>query len=1046
MNDERLRRVWNAYLLLCVMLVMSVTAIAQKATVTGNVTSADDGSGLPGVSVIIKGTSKGTVTNIDGNYSIEAEENDILVFSFIGMKQVEHLANASVIDVRLEPDTKLLEEVVKIGYGEQTKKVISGAVASVDGEEVREFVTSDLGNALQGRVAGVNVTSQSGAPGANSSITIRGLTTISGSNEPLYVVDGVPQDGNPRLAPSEIESIDILKDASSAAVYGARGAAGVILITTRQPEEGNMTVNLQATYGVKKINESVFVPTMSTAEQYQFIENANLYDRSANNPLTGLQGTLWASNETDLKKLILNDYAPTQNYNVNLSGGSRHIGYNVTLGMYDNEGSIFNSGFRRYNTRFTTRYNKGKWNVMASAAYASEQQNQIVGNLLIWATQYKPFLPLVDYRTDVVEWDSSTGNTDARDRQSNFLSALRRDLDLTRERFNGSVNIGYDIGYGFSSNTVFGVSTTNRISRWFEPPIYQQDIETGAIVTEPSQSEVSRLTQRMTTRNINSALSYNKKVEGHTFTITGVVDIDQRTNETFYATVDGVNNSLIRTFDNASGTSQVWSSAAPASDDYRINMASFVGRLEYNYKQKYNLMALVRRDGSSNFSEENRWGTFNSFSASWNVADEEFWSALSSVSDNFKLRAGYGELGNERIRPYSYSPTINTVNLDYPFGASNLQPGAVSEGYANDQVKWETSITTNVGTDIGLFKNKFLFSADYFWRTNEDMLFPVVIPLSAGAYNTDPGGAAGNNIVIQNVGSMENKGIELVLTYRDRVGDFSWNLNGTFTRMRNKMTKLSGDTEVAPLSGSTVPGNSDLLSVLALGHEAGSYWVYKTDGLVRTEEQLAEQQEINPDDVDFGSRILVDVNEDGTIDSNDLTYGGSAMPDYEVGLNVDLKWRQFDFTMNWYASVGHEVFNGGKAYAYSRGVHKDLLYTYSPENPDFDVPPYADFRTSNYNYRYALDTWIEDASFLRLRTVTLGYTVPNKIVQKVNVRRLRVFISAQNALTFTNYDGFNPEVAGVPDSGGNNQLATRGLDRANYPISALYMGGIQLNF
>ncbi|WP_162555875.1 SusC/RagA family TonB-linked outer membrane protein [Reichenbachiella versicolor] len=998
----------------------------QELEVSGRVTSAEEGYELPGVNVLIKGTSTGTITDIDGYYNIKVEKTDVLVFSFIGMKTVERGANASIINITMESDMKILEEIVKIGYGEQKKKEVTGAVARVSGDEVRNFVSSDIGNALQGRIAGVNVSAVSGAPGSESSILIRGVTSLTGANTPLYVVDGVPQDGDPRLSPSEIESIDVLKDAASAAVYGTRGAAGVILITTRNPVEGNMRVSFDGSYGVNQITSSV--PLMSTNEQIYFEENQRKYAGAGSSSIYNRPE--WASNNTDLYDFVQNDFAATQQYSMNISGGSNEFGYNVTLGAFDQDGTIVNSYFKRYNVRVSTQYNRDKWRWRTSMSYTYEDREQIPGNLLLNGIRYRPYQEELSFETENIDFFGSGTEGIA----SGLLASLRRKQTRSRDRFNASSNLSYELGYGFSLSSTVGVSTTNQLSKNYQPPYSATDIETGDISVDPTRSSIDQIAGRMSTQTINGGVNYTKQVGDHRVIAMALMEFDRRTNTSFAASIQGLANDKVDVLDNGTFAPTVTSIQSPAGLDYVIATVGTIGRVMYDYKSKYLLTASIRRDGSSNFSKENRWGVFPAFSVAWNVADENFWKPLSAISDNLKIRASYGTVGNERIPPYSYLASLARGN-DYVFG-NIIISGTSIEQYPNTDVKWETSVQYNLGADIGFLKNRIIVNTDFYYTEKKDMLFPIRLPLSAGTYQ--------ENDLIQNVGNMVNKGIELAATYQDKLGDFSWALNGTFSKNVNEVTSINGNTEFRLLDGSqSVSGDPASVSAIAVGREVGYYHMWKTNGVIKSEEQLKEQKKLDPDVVGLGDVIRLDINGDGIVDDNDKIYSGSPLPDFEVGANLVLAYKNFDFTMNWYASVGHEIVNGSKAYAYRRGRHRDLVYMWTPVNPESDIPILRNETNSSVNMRAANDLWVEDGSFLRLRTATIGYSLPRKLTQQIRVSRLRIYATAQNALTFTNYDGFNPEVGGIED--GNNNV-NRGLDRGTYPISAVYMLGLQLTF
>ncbi|WP_221409100.1 SusC/RagA family TonB-linked outer membrane protein [Reichenbachiella versicolor] len=1022
---------YRALLIMFIALLISFSTYAQD-TVKGIVTSSDDGYGLPGVSVRIKGSSTGAITDIDGKYSLKANSADVLVFTFIGMKLVERPVDASVIDVVLDPDTKMLEEVVKIGYGEQKKKEVTGAVASVKSEDITRVVTSDLGSAIQGQIAGVNVTA-SGAPGENSQILIRGISSLQGNNTPLYVVDGVPQNGDPGLSPNEIESIDVLKDAASAAIYGTRGSAGVILITTKQGEEGSMRISVNGSYGVQKITSGV--PLLNAQEQsYVDLVSQREEAGSTDNQITLdlRRSPKGFTNDTKLEDLIIVDHASVQDYNANISGGKGDVVYNVTLGYFNKEGSIINSEFERFNSRINTTYKTKKWRVNANLGITLENQLSAPGGVIGQTIRYKPTNDAPD--SDNITVPGTGGIT----RQNWVLESISNTDENKRVKTYMNYNVDYSIIDNLTLSSRLGLSTTNQYRLRFDP--YQEFVNAfdGEVLSDRNRdSGITNDAINFFSYTWDARLNYTKRVNQHKFNAIAVYSVEQFEQDAFQANKTGVANNNIKAISQAVGNPEVTQPVLA----YVNKLTGLLGRLQYDYDSKYILSASVRRDGSSRFASGNRFGVFPSLSVGWNVSEEGFWNTLSSTVNNFKLRASYGTTGNQRIPDYSYSAGIVT-GYDYLFGSAGSQTvalGSTQAEYANGEVKWETTVQKNIGADLGFFANKLSLNADFYISDKEDMLFPYTLPGTVGTGRVGAGNGLRRTVWL-NVGDMENRGMELALSYRDNFGGVKFSTNATFTTNRNKVKKVEQLGSRVPMNdGVLIPGTFSAVSqvtYLVPGYEAGAFMIFETDGIIDTDEKLAEYKKINVN-AKKGDLIYVDQNGDYVIDEDDRVYKGSGLPDYEIGFNFNLEYKGFDFFMQWYASVGHEIMNGAKANAYGYGRHKDLVSMYSLGNQTSTVPTYRQQGDKHPNYAGDTDLWLEDGSYLRLRTVTLGYTLPNRITDKVGVKKTRLYVSAQNPITITKYEGYDPEIGGG--------ISTRGLDRGNYPVTALYLVGLQLN-
>lgn len=1041
MKFKNLKEFIKPYSRVLLMLFITVFCVtftmnAQNSTVTGIILeSGQVNTPIPGISILKKGTKTGATTDFDGTYSIEANIGDILEFRYLGMITQSIKVTQLTLNVKMEQDLEHLDEVVVIGYGSVKKKELTGAVTTIDAEDIANIVTSDLGSTLQGQVAGLNVVS-GGSPGAPSEITIRGITTIAGSNTPLYVVNGIPQNDDPGLSPNEIETITVLKDASTTAIYGVRGAAGVILITTKQGEKGVLKVGLNASYGIQNII-SPELPLMNAAEQtfFEIVRKRNTFgtndDQAVLDLIRSPEGFLF---DTSLADAVFIDNQVVQDYNLNISGGGDELMYNVTLGFYEKEGAIVNSGFKRFNMRANTTYKSGRWKIDTSVGFSSEELNAIPFGAVNRAFRYFPTQPDLDLSGDITGPINSPEG-DGTNRLNWVLeSLLSTDVTKTVKTF-GNLNLKYNIANNLSLTSRLGADFRNSYRKRFQPYVEVFDATNdNKLLSDSNNSQVNNEATRSVNVSWDGFLTYSKEFNNHKITLIGGASLERYSYESFGAAKTEVNNE-IPVINAATGTPIAYSAPIDryflSGDEEEVTTGMFL-RTQYSYKGIHNLSGVVRRDGSSKFRNQ-PIGIFPSIGYAWNIAEENFWKGTKAVVNDFKLRAGYGEVGNQRIPSYAFASTISS-GIDYSFGSGdgNLGSGFTQTGFANSLVGWEVSKQTNFGVDLALFKNRLTFTADYYEKNNEDMLFPVFIPNSSG-------GGTGSSVIL-NVGNMTNKGLELSLGFREKIGELNFNINATYTQNDNKITQITGeDSFLFTNDSGLVPDSKDVSQITTLteGFEAGAFFIFETDGLVDSSEKLTAYSEIVPN-AQLGDLIYKDQNGDNQISSLDRVYAGSGLSDYEVGLNFGTNYKNIDFSMQWYGAFGHEIMNGSKATAYGYGRHRDLVSAYSSANTNTTIPSYRGDLKSHPNFRSYTDLFLEDGSYVRLKQITLGYSFSDKITQKLGVSKFRVYATAQNPITITDYTGYDPEVGGG--------VSGRGLDKGIYPITAFYSVGLNLNF
>ncbi|GAL63516.1 SusC outer membrane protein [Algibacter lectus] len=998
-NKTRLS--WGNKLLLALIVALSclITAQAQQITVSGIVKSSDDNMPIPGVAIIISGTAKGAVTDFDGIYNIQANLKDVLVFRYLGMTTKNVVVASAKMDVIMDSDSEDLEEIVVIGYGAVKKKEVTGAVAQVKSEDIEQFVTSDVAGALQGQIAGVNVTASSGEPGEASNIQIRGITSLSGNNTPLFVVNGIPQIGDPGLAPNEIETIDILKDGASTAVYGSRAAAGVILITTKQGKSGQMSVDFNYTYGIQSLSDEA-TPLMNTQDQlfYEITRNSNTQISFA--PLIE-RFPEWINNDNKFDDYVLNRSAEVKTYSLSVSGGAENLTYNIVGSLFDQDGSLINSNFKRYNGRASTTYKTDNWKIDGSIAFTIENRRRASSGLIVQAGRYRPFFPEIDPNNEVSE-GSAVGGVQTPAVALNQL--LRRIDDSNRDRINASLSLTRKISESFNFITRVGANVTNETRSIFTPNFILYDIENEEPIVDETRSGVTEISSRQTKFNWDAILNYKKQLGNHSIAGTGSITLEEDSSKSFDASIQGVINNNISVLDIGNESLDAVNSGAgpnaPGSiNDYSTHRVGLLGRLQYNYKGKYLLSGLVRRDGSSRFGRDYRWGTFPSVSAAWNISDEPFWKSIKSTVNRFKLRLSSGSVGNDSFSDYEFASTIASEG-DYVFdpadGGELIGTSIIS--YANKDIKWETSVSNNIGVDMSFLKNKFTLTADYYVTNKKDMIFPVTLPGSSGAYYDE--------ILFLNIGDMENKGLELAANYRGSIGKSKLRVGTTFTKNKNKILRMQEGVTRTPNANIRLVNESPnaTVSFISEGYEAGAFFLYETNGVIQTDEQLAAYQALEGRaSAQLGDLVYVDTNNDGKINNDDRVYKGSGLPDFEYGFNLNWNLGDFDLSMNWYGTVGAEVLNGNKANAYNFERHQDLVNMWTPGNPTSQIPLYRGDAGDHPNYSGLTDYWLENGDYLRLKQITIGYALPKDVTEKIGLDKFRLSFSAQNALTFTKY-------------------------------------------
>lgn len=1012
-------------LLFMSLIILGFKGHGQNLKVNGTVLSEESGQPIPGVSIVIKGSSIGTSTDFDGLYTINVAKGETLVFSYIGMEEIEIIVSTASNNVLMKESVTGLDEIVVVGYGTAKKRELTGAIASVKAKDLNKTITSDFASAIQGRIAGVSVRQGNAAPGENATITIRGITSFQdGGSGPLYVVDGVTYIENPNITPQEIESIEVLKDGASAAIYGSRASGGVILITTKKGKEGQMKVNLDSYYGVQNITSGL--PLANTLEALYINDIQYRYDAINFDPL--LQITDGLENETNWMNLLQVDAAPIQNHSLSVSGGKNGLTYNVTGTFFDQTGSLINSDYKKHSLRSNTGFKKGKFTAQTNLSINLSEQKREPYGLFYNAIRLQPYMAPIDFNSDIYDIDLENIDNDT-GRITNFAGTLKQESSNKINSFNGNIQLGYEIIEGLSFRANIGRSYYNKKDRWFNPSFIVNN-NLGEI--NPTVSNLNaqlRLGDATSTRSIDEfTVNYSKSFNKHNLKFL-IGNTYESSKYEFYRTgADNITSNL----------TPVLGNGEPIVGTQTINKTesvSYLGRINYNYNWKYLLSLVVRRDGSSNFGN-NKYGTFPSISAGWALSNEKFFKSLKSTISTAKIRFGYGTTGSDRVPPYGYSPVVIS-NVDYPFGEDpNLTIGLTQPGYADPNLKWESNISKNLGLDLTFKGGKAGLEIDLYEQDKKDMLLAIVTPISAGS---TPVNGETYDRFLTNIGNLRNRGIEISAHYNHKFGPLSAKFSGNFTKNENKVVSLSREGEIVFDGYPNIirAAQTEPVAVLEAGLPVGAFKVYETNGTIKTDEELTAYKLLNPN-AQKGDLRYVDSDGNGQLDANDKVYKGSYQPDFEVGFNIDATYKDFDFSAQFYGVSGNTIYNGQKQYAYSTKRHRDLVNSWTDNNPTSNIPtPRSNIE--HPNVQTSSDYFLEDGSFLRLRNIILGYSLKTILLDKIGIEKLRLFINAQNPITWTKYSGFDPEV-------GSSNPFEGGLDRGSYPVSSTYSAGISIIF
>lgn len=1003
----------------------------SQSTVSGIVTDAS-GEGIAGVAVIVKGTTTGTSTDMKGAYTIRASKSDVLVFSFLGYKTQEvAVHNRMEIDVRLESDAQLVDEVVVVGYGVQKKSLVTGAISSVKGSALETTGIMRADDALAGKTAGVQVVSNSGQPGSDVQIYIRGIGT-NGTATPIYIVDGMAVSGIEYLNPGDIESIEVLKDAAASAIYGARGGNGVVLITTRRSKDGQWSVNYDFSYGIQNIARKIDV---LNAREYAIIQNEAAANSGATLPFTDEQIASFRQG-TDWQEAILNRNAGVQRHNVRVSAGTARSSFNGSASYLNQDGILAEgkSNFKRYTINLAAEHKLlrndaltvGENVVVSHVKKQSVTQNSSTAGPLVGALNMDPLTPVYDpYQTDelyggfgvskyvsqevvnpVARIYYSNGRTLYTTMKGSVFAELKF-LNDFRLRGSAGADITWTDGFGYSPmyklNSTTGNTSANGASQSYDQNrrfSYEGYLTWGHVYD--GRHDVSAMIGASLLQRSSLSLSASRN--------------DLKIDDEDHAYISMATNS---------------SASASGGPGNPSAIVSFFGRVNYAYDNRYMLTATVRRDGSSRFGPNNRFGTFPSVSVGWNVANESFLRDVRWL-DALKFRASWGQNGNENIGDFAYLATISTYGLGYSFGSQNangsLAVGAAPVKVVNPDLKWETSEQTDIGLDVRLFGCLGL-TFDYYVKKTKDLLVTTPVPLMLG-----------NSFPTANAGNVKNSGVEFAVDFQWQFGKWNIAVNGNISYNKNRVTYVGTDTGY--VTGSTVQGITGAVTRMEAGHAMSYFWGYKTLGIFQNQAEIdawvnSKGVQIQPD-ARPGDFRYQDTDDNGTIDDNDRVDLGNPFPKVTFGLNVNVSAYGFDLGITSAGQAGNKIFSVLRRPDLTMSNYGAwVLDRWHGEGTSNSIPRVA-HNDTNLNWTRPSDFYLRDGDFWRIRNITLGYTV--NIPEKYYLRKVRVFASVDNAFTFTKYDGYDPEV------GNGGSILGSGIDRGVYPRPRTVSVGLNLTF
>lgn len=1014
------------------LLLGSVTAIGQ-VDISGTILDADTNEPLIGVNILEKGTSNGTITDIDGAFSLSVTNKaSILELSYLGYSSLEvPVEGRTVFELTMSLNASELDEIVVIGYGTQKKKVVTGAITKVTADNLEDMPILRIEDALQGRTSGVRITSNSGQPGEGASVRVRGTTAI-GASEPLYVVDGVPIGGGiDFLNQDDIESIEVLKDAASAGIYGTRASAGVVLITTKKGKKDQMEVNYNAYYGVQSPARKL---ALLNATEYATLMNessvASGGDIIFDDPASLGEGTDWQDE-------VFRENAPMVNHNLSISSGGDKSNYFASFGYFDQEGIVSenNSNYKRFTIKLNSTHKINDNITFGNNFSYARIKNQGVstnsefGSPLGRAINLDPITPLIETDPEVLNSTVFVNNAVVKneDGQPYGISNL-----VTSEVLNPVAALAIQQGSGRSDKVVgnvfaevklfndfkFRTSAGADLAFWggegFTPVFYLNGSNRNDI------NSYNRSQNRGLKWIIQNTLTYSKRINNHNITSVVGTAAEKNNGEGQSSTIRNIPVDNIE--DASFGFNTPPEDRVFGGFEYQDALTSYFGRVNYGYAEKYLLSFTLRVDGSSKFGSNNKWGYFPGVSVGWILSDEAFLSN-NNVINFFKLRGSWGVNGSDAIGDFRFVSTVGG-GRNYVFGLEDLLTNGVSpNAIANPDLRWEETTQLNLGFNATFLKN-ITMTFDVFEKKTSGMLLDIAVP-----------GYVGNGGPVGNIADMENRGVELELGYKNRIGELDFDIAGNVTYLQNEVTFLGADKDFLP--GARFSPQGLEVTRTSVGNPIGYIFGYETDGIFQNEAELAayvndEGNLIQPD-ASPGDLKFVDLNGNGIIDPDDRTKIGDPTPTWNFGLNLTMKYKAFDVLLFGQGTAGNDIFKATRRFDLQMAnMTADALGRWTGEGTSNTYPRLVR-NDPNKNFSRSSDFYVEDGSFFRIKTLQLGYNFPTNLLDKIGFRKMRVYVSGNNLLTLTGYSGYDPEING-------------GVDRGLYPHARFFLFGVNASF
>lgn len=1014
------------FLLFFFLCLASIPLAAQNIEVKGVVTEAATNEPLPGVTVKIKGHDTGTVTDMDGKYSVKANKGDILVFSTIGMKQIEKAVTSSApIHVSMEEDNIALEQVVVIGYGTVKKSHLSGAVSSVTAKELNGQVASNAATALQGKIAGVSVASSSGDPNGGMTINVRGISSLS-NNDPLYVIDGAFGDIS-MVDPNDITSIEVLKDAASAAIYGSRAAGGVVIITTKSgrkdtPTKLDINFFTGISHNPKKLN--VF-----NGEEYSRF--ARYYSLAGDGYGAEAGAVPFVGEGTDWQDVMLNT-AMTYKANATISGGSKTGAYSASVSYLNKEGILRNTNHESYNIRLKSDYsffNNRLTIGQSMIVRLTKGKGNIDQDTMFGILQFPTVIPVFDSTNTGGGWGTSTninlpnplGISDVIDNTNEntkiFLNAYLQAEIIKDLKYKFNVGIRKEHGKSRTYTDTYDLGTYGRNDA--------PDLREGSSTYD---SWV-----------IENTLNYDKTFGRHNLSLLAGYSAQKDKHHS----LNGSNSDLPKFIDTMTGNTSTMSASSNLKE---LALVSLFGRVMYSYDDRYLFSASIRRDGSSRFGKGHQYGSFPSASIGWNINREKFFKPLENIFDQIKIRASYGKLGNQEIGD-NYYPTLSIVSdgMNYLQG-NNIWFGQMPfvNAVSPANLTWENTETYNIGLDISVLNGRLTITADAYIKNTNDVLLPIPYAGSTGI----------SGLSIQNAGQVRNKGFEFSANYRGSIKNkFNYYVGANISTEKNEVRKITAGGHDMTISGYSAHGQGGRgINMFQEGHTMSYFNLIETDGIFRSAEEIENYKTTDGKLIQPGAQVgdirYKDWNGDGVINSDDQHDVGNPFPDFTFGLRLGGDWNNFDFNLFFDGMVGNKIYNYPRYRLESGNFNGNysttLANSWRPDNQNTDLPRFTT-ETSDNKWAYT-DRWLENGSYMRLKTLDIGYTLPKQFLKKFKLGNVRIYTSMENLFTLTKYSGYTPDLgeSGV-DIGTTYNVFSRGIDQGRYPLPRTISFGIQVN-